>query len=88
MSGCERRRSVGSGRGQPLEASLRLCGSSNGIDNNGAAPVMHWRNISLKYMIPEKFWLLDCLPSTPHGKRDVVGLEALTAVQADLASMV
>jgi hypothetical protein len=35
-------------------------------------------------MIPEKFWLLDGLPSTPHGKRDVVGLEALTTMQPDL----
>jgi hypothetical protein len=47
---------------------------------------MHLAQYLPKYMIPEKFWLLDRLPSTPHGKRDVVGLEALTAVQADLSS--
>jgi nonribosomal peptide synthetase DhbF len=46
--------------------------------------VMHLSQYLPKYMIPEKFWLLDRLPSTPHGKRDVAGLEALTAVQADL----
>jgi amino acid adenylation domain-containing protein len=39
-----------------------------------------------KYMIPEKFWSLDRLPSTPHGKRDVVALEALTEVEPDLVS--
>jgi amino acid adenylation domain-containing protein len=30
-----------------------------------------------KYMIPERFWCLDRLPSTPNGKRDLVALEAL-----------
>jgi amino acid adenylation domain-containing protein len=38
-----------------------------------------------KYMIPERFWSLDRLPSTPHGKRDIAALEALTEVEADLA---
>jgi acyl-coenzyme A synthetase/AMP-(fatty) acid ligase len=33
-----------------------------------------------KYMIPEKFWSLDRLPSTLNGKRDAVALEALTRV--------
>ena len=38
-----------------------------------------------KYMIPEKFWLLERLPSTPHGKKDVAMLEALTKIQPELA---
>ena len=38
-----------------------------------------------KYMIPEKFWSLDRLPSTPNGKRDIVSLEALTKVKTELA---
>jgi hypothetical protein len=36
-------------------------------------------------MIPERFWLIDGLPITPHGKRDVVALEARTKLTADLA---
>jgi acyl-coenzyme A synthetase/AMP-(fatty) acid ligase len=48
--------------------------------------LMHLAQYLPKYMIPEKFWLLDRLPSTPHGKRDVVGLEGLTTTQADLVS--
>jgi amino acid adenylation domain-containing protein len=37
-----------------------------------------------KYMIPEKFWSLDRLPSTPNGKRDIASLEALTRVKTEL----
>jgi len=37
-----------------------------------------------KYMIPEKFWALDRLPTTPNGKRDISALEALSRVQAEL----
>jgi amino acid adenylation domain-containing protein len=57
---------------------------NHGIDITARHLVTHLAQYLPKYMIPEKFWLLDRLPSTPHGKRDVVGLEALTAVQADL----
>jgi acyl-CoA synthetase (AMP-forming)/AMP-acid ligase II len=39
-----------------------------------------------KYMIPEKFWSLESLPSTPNGKRDIVALEALTRVKPELAA--
>jgi amino acid adenylation domain-containing protein len=59
---------------------------SHGIEITTTHLVMHLAQYLPKYMIPEKFWLLDRLPSTPHGKRDVAGLQALTAVQADLAS--
>jgi amino acid adenylation domain-containing protein len=59
---------------------------SHGIEITATHLVMHLAQYLPKYMIPEKFWLLDRLPSTPHGKRDVAGLQALTAVQADLAS--
>lgn len=58
----------------------------HGIEITVTHLVTHIGQYLPKYMIPEKFWLLDGLPSTPHGKRDVVGLEALTAVQPDLAS--
>jgi amino acid adenylation domain-containing protein len=57
-----------------------------GIEITVTHLVTHLGQYLPKYMIPEKFWLLDGLPSTPHGKRDVVGLEALAAVQPDLAS--
>jgi len=60
--------------------------ASSGIEVTAAHLVMHLAQYLPKYMIPEKFWLLDRLPSTPHGKRDVVGLETLTAVQPDLVS--
>jgi amino acid adenylation domain-containing protein len=59
---------------------------NHGVEITATHLVMHLAQYLPKYMIPEKFWLLDRLPSTPHGKRDVVGLEALTAVQADLSS--
>jgi amino acid adenylation domain-containing protein len=59
---------------------------NHGIEITARHLVMHLAQYLPKYMIPEKFWSLDRLPSTPHGKRDVVGLEALTAAQADLLS--
>jgi amino acid adenylation domain-containing protein len=59
---------------------------NHGLEITARHLVTHLAQYLPKYMIPEKFWLLDRLPSTPHGKRDVVGLEALTAVQADLLS--
>jgi acyl-coenzyme A synthetase/AMP-(fatty) acid ligase len=59
---------------------------NHGVEITATHLVMHLAQYLPKYMIPEKFWLLDRLPSTPHGKRDLVGLEALTAVQADLSS--
>jgi hypothetical protein len=37
-------------------------------------------------MIPEKFWLLESLPTTRHGKRDVGALESLSGVEADLGA--
>jgi hypothetical protein len=36
-------------------------------------------------MIPEKFWPLEILPSTPNGKRDTAALEALARVKPELA---
>jgi amino acid adenylation domain-containing protein len=59
---------------------------NHGIEITARHLVMHLAQYLPKYMIPERFWLLDRLPSTPHGKRDVVGLEALIAVQTDLTS--
>jgi nonribosomal peptide synthetase DhbF len=59
---------------------------NHGLDITARHLVTHLAQYLPKYMIPEKFWLLDGLPSTPHGKRDVVGLEALTTVQGDLLS--
>jgi acyl-coenzyme A synthetase/AMP-(fatty) acid ligase len=48
--------------------------------------VAHLTRYLPKYMIPEKFWSLDHLPSTPNGKRDIVSLEALTKVKAELGA--
>jgi amino acid adenylation domain-containing protein len=59
---------------------------NHGMEITARHLLMHLAQYLPKYMIPEKFWLLDRLPSTPHGKRDVVGLEALTATQPDLVS--
>jgi amino acid adenylation domain-containing protein len=59
---------------------------NHGMEITARHLLMHLAQYLPKYMIPEKFWLLDRLPSTPHGKRDVVGLEALTTTQADLVS--
>jgi hypothetical protein len=36
-------------------------------------------------MIPEKFWSLDSLPSTPNGKRDTGALEGLAKAKPELA---
>jgi amino acid adenylation domain-containing protein len=47
--------------------------------------VSHLTRYLPKYMIPEKFWSLECLPSTSNGKRDAVALEALTRVKPELA---
>jgi amino acid adenylation domain-containing protein len=47
--------------------------------------VSHLTRYLPKYMIPEKFWSLERLPSTPNGKRDTVALEALTRVKPELA---
>jgi amino acid adenylation domain-containing protein len=59
---------------------------NHGMEITARHLLMHLTQYLPKYMIPERFWLLDRLPSTPHGKRDVVGLEGLTATQADLVS--
>jgi amino acid adenylation domain-containing protein len=37
-----------------------------------------------KYMIPERFWAVDRLPSTPNGKRDLAVLESHSKVKAEL----
>jgi amino acid adenylation domain-containing protein len=47
--------------------------------------VSHLSRYLPKYMIPEKFWSLESLPSTPNGKRDRQALEALTRVKPELA---
>jgi amino acid adenylation domain-containing protein len=47
--------------------------------------VSHLARYLPKYMIPEKFWSLECLPSTPNAKRDTVALEALARVKPELA---
>jgi acyl-coenzyme A synthetase/AMP-(fatty) acid ligase len=59
---------------------------THGIEITSRHLVMHLAQYLPKYMVPEKCWLLDRLPSTPHGKRDVVGLEALTTLLPDLLS--
>jgi acyl-coenzyme A synthetase/AMP-(fatty) acid ligase len=47
--------------------------------------VSHLSRYLPKYMIPEKFWSLESLPSTPHAKRDTTALEALARVKPELA---
>ncbi len=47
--------------------------------------VSHLAGYLPKYMIPEKFWPLEFLPSTPNGKRDTAALEALAKVTPELA---
>ncbi len=47
--------------------------------------VSHLARYLPKYMIPEKFWSLECLPSTPNGKRDTAALGALARVKPELA---
>lgn len=44
--------------------------------------VAHMTRYLPNYMIPERFWSLDRLPSTPNGKRDLVALEALANLKA------
>jgi amino acid adenylation domain-containing protein len=48
--------------------------------------VSHLSRYLPKYMIPERFWSLDSLPSTPNGKRDITALEALAKEKPELAS--
>jgi nonribosomal peptide synthetase DhbF len=59
---------------------------THGMEITARHLVMHLAQYLPKYMVPEKFWLVDRLPSTPHGKRDVVSLEALTTLLPDLLS--
>jgi iturin family lipopeptide synthetase A len=47
--------------------------------------VNHLSRYLPKYMVPEKFWSLNFLPSTFNGKRDVAALEAIAKVKPDLA---
>jgi acyl-CoA synthetase (AMP-forming)/AMP-acid ligase II len=47
--------------------------------------VSHLARYLPKYMIPEKFWSLESMPSTPNGKRDIVALQALTRMKPELA---
>ena len=47
--------------------------------------VSHLTRYLPKYMIPEKFWSLECLPITPNGKRDAAALEALTRMKPELS---
>jgi acyl-coenzyme A synthetase/AMP-(fatty) acid ligase len=37
------------------------------------------------YMIPERYWCLDRLPSTPNGKRDLAALEKISKIQTEMA---
>jgi amino acid adenylation domain-containing protein len=46
--------------------------------------VSHLARYLPKYMIPEKFWSLDSLPSTPNGKRDIGALETLARMKPEL----
>jgi amino acid adenylation domain-containing protein len=46
--------------------------------------VEHMSQYLPKYMIPEKFWSIDRLPSTAHGKRDVKALQALSKREPSL----
>ena len=55
-----------------------------GVEVTTAGLVAHLAQSLPKYMIPEKFWLLESLPTTRHGKRDVAALESLSEVEADL----
>jgi acyl-coenzyme A synthetase/AMP-(fatty) acid ligase len=55
-----------------------------GVEITTSGLVAHLAQYLPKYMIPEKFWLIDRLPITPHGKRDVVALEARSKLEADL----
>jgi len=55
-----------------------------GVEITTAGLVAHLAQSLPKYMIPEKFWLLDSLPTTRHGKRDVSALESLSEVETDL----
>jgi non-ribosomal peptide synthetase component F len=47
--------------------------------------VSHLARYLPKYMIPEKFWALENLPSTPNGKRDTTALQLLARVKPELA---
>jgi nonribosomal peptide synthetase DhbF len=55
-----------------------------GVEITTSGLVAHLAQYLPKYMIPEKFWLIDRLPITPHGKRDVVALENRSKLEADL----
>jgi amino acid adenylation domain-containing protein len=46
--------------------------------------VSHLAQYLPKYMIPEKFWSLESLPSTPNSKRDTAALEALARIKPEL----
>jgi fengycin family lipopeptide synthetase D len=56
-----------------------------GVEITASGLVAHLAQYLPKYMIPERFWLIDRLPITAHGKRDVVALEARTKLTADLS---
>ncbi|MGB8536140.1 MAG: hypothetical protein WCD57_06985 [Acidobacteriaceae bacterium] len=47
--------------------------------------VSHLARYLPRYMIPEKFWSLESLPSTPNSKRDRAALEALARVTPEMA---
>jgi nonribosomal peptide synthetase DhbF len=56
----------------------------DGVEVTSSGLVAHLAQHLPKYMIPERFWQVDGLPITSHGKRDVVALEARTKLAADL----
>lgn len=55
------------------------------LDITVSALVSHLTQYLPKYMIPERFWSLDYLPTTPNGKRNIVALQALAKVKPELA---
>jgi acyl-coenzyme A synthetase/AMP-(fatty) acid ligase len=73
---------------QEIESAIRrLPGVADAADLNITLSelVSHLTRYLPKYMIPEKFWSLEFLPSTANGKRDTVALEALAKVKPELA---
>jgi amino acid adenylation domain-containing protein len=54
------------------------------IEITAAALVAHLVRYLPRYMIPERFFSLERLPSTPNGKRDIASMEALAKTNPGL----